>query len=110
AIEPGSSFKSFLVAAAIERGAIGAEELIDCGDGTYRVPGKTIRDAKAYGPLSPAGVLRVSSNVGAVKIAQALGQSAHFDMLQRFGFGRSTGSRFPDESAGVLRPWKAWKP
>jgi cell division protein FtsI (penicillin-binding protein 3) len=48
--------------------------------------------------------------VGAVKIAQALGQSAYFEMLQRFGFGRPTGSGFPDESAGVLRPWEQWRP
>jgi membrane peptidoglycan carboxypeptidase len=29
-------------------------------------------------------------------------------MLRRFGFGESTQSRFPDESAGVLRPWRRW--
>jgi cell division protein FtsI (penicillin-binding protein 3) len=110
AIEPGSSFKSFLVAAALESGAIEADEKIDCGDGSLRVPGKTIHDHRAYGELDPAGVLRVSSNVGAVKIAQQLGESRHFEMLQRFGFGRSTGSHFPDESAGLLRPWQQWKP
>jgi len=110
AVEPGSAFKPFLVAAALEEGAIRPDELIDCGDGTFRVPGKTIRDAHPQGPLDPAGVLRVSSNVGAVKIAQALGPGSYFDMLQRFGFGSATGTRFPDESAGVLRSWRDWKP
>jgi cell division protein FtsI (penicillin-binding protein 3) len=110
AVEPGSAFKPFLVAAALEQGAIRPDELIDCGDGTFRVPGKTIRDAHPQGLLDPAGVLRVSSNVGAVKIAQALGPGSYFDMLQRFGFGSTTGSRFPDESAGVLRSWRGWKP
>ena len=110
AIEPGSAFKSFLVAAALDEGAIRASDVIDTGDGTFRVPGKTIRDSKPHGLLDPAGVLRVSSNVGAVKIAYTLGESRHFAMLRAFGFGRSTGSRFPDESAGVLRPWKDWKP
>ncbi|MGH0032216.1 MAG: penicillin-binding protein [Myxococcota bacterium] len=110
AIEPGSSFKSFLVAAALDEGVIDEHDTIDCEDGSFRVPGKTIRDAKPYGPLDPAGVLRVSSNVGAVKIAYSLGQSRHFESLRAFGFGRATGSHFPDESAGVLRPWKDWKP
>lgn len=110
AVEPGSVLKPFLVAAALERGAIRPDEPIDCGDGTFRVPGKTIRDAHPQGLLDPAGVLRVSSNVGAVKIAQALGPGSHFDMLQRFGFGTSTGSGFPDESAGVLRAWQGWQP
>ena len=39
-----------------------------------------------------------------------LGPSAHFEMLRDFGFGASTESGFPDESAGVLRPWRGWKP
>ena len=55
-------------------------------------------------------MLRVSSNIGAVKIAQGLGRSAHYSMLRRFGFGERTGIPFPDESAGVLRPWKKWRP
>lgn len=110
AVEPGSALKTFLVAAALERGAIDADAPIDTEDGILRVPGKTIRDHRDYGLLDVAGVLRVSSNVGAVKVAQALGREAHFTMLEAFGFGASTGSGFPDESAGVLRPWQDWRP
>lgn len=110
AVEPGSAFKPFLVAAALEAGAIRENESIDCSEGSIAVPGKTIRDAHPQGVLDPGGILRVSSNVGAVKIALALGPSSYFDMLQRFGFGASTGSDFPDESAGVLRSWRSWKP
>jgi cell division protein FtsI (penicillin-binding protein 3) len=79
-------------------------------NGSYRVPGKTIRDAHPHGVLDVTGILRFSSNICAVKIAQALGASAHFEMLRRFGFGSSTGSGFPDESVGVLRPWRRWQP
>jgi cell division protein FtsI (penicillin-binding protein 3) len=52
----------------------------------------------------------VSSNVGAVQIAQRLGPERQFEMLERFGFGRSTESGFPSESAGLLRSWRSWKP
>ncbi|HEX5068338.1 MAG TPA: penicillin-binding protein [Myxococcota bacterium] len=110
ASEPGSSFKAFLVAAALDKGAITADEKIDCGDGSLRVPGKTIHDKEPRGVLDPAGILRVSSNIGAVHIAYALGPSDHYEMLRRFGFGEITGSGFPDESAGVLRSWKEWRP
>jgi cell division protein FtsI (penicillin-binding protein 3) len=110
ATEPGSSFKAFLIAAALERGAIGPNQRIDCGDGTLRVPGKTIRDKEPRGVLDPAGILRVSSNIGAVHVAYALGPGEHWEMLRRFGFGEVTGSGFPDESAGVLRPWRDWRP
>ena len=108
--EPGSTLKAFLVAAALEKGAIRADQLFDCEDGTLRVPGKTIRDLHPHGALRPADIVRVSSNIGAVKIAWALGRDPHFDMLRRFGFGERTGSGFPDESAGMLRAASRWRP
>jgi cell division protein FtsI (penicillin-binding protein 3) len=109
-VEAGSALKIFLVAAALENDAVTPDQLIDCGDGTLRIPGKTIRDTRAHGELDAGGILRVSSNIGAVKLAHALGRKRHFEMLRRFGFGEPTGSRFPDESAGVLRPWRSWQP
>src|SRR5206468_7277825 len=50
------------------------------------------------------------SNIGAVKIAMALGARDQYEMLRGFGFGVSTGSGFPEESAGLLRPRQAWRP
>jgi cell division protein FtsI (penicillin-binding protein 3) len=110
AAEPGSALKAFLVAAALERGALDPQAWIDCEHGSFRVPGKTIRDTRPHGWLRPADVLRVSSNIGAVKIALALGSADQHAMLRRFGFGRPTGSGFPEESAGLLRPRQAWRP
>jgi cell division protein FtsI (penicillin-binding protein 3) len=109
ALEPGSTMKAFLVAAALETGAIRADQVIDCEDGTLRVPGKTIRDLHPHAGLRPADIVRVSSNIGAVKIAWALGRDAHFEMLRRFGFGERSGSGFPDESAGMLRDASRWR-
>jgi cell division protein FtsI (penicillin-binding protein 3) len=110
AVEPGSVFKAFLVAAALETRAIGPNQRIDTGDGSMEIPGKTIRDHRPYGVLDPLGVLKFSSNVGAVQIAGLLGPEAHHRALVRFGFGRSTGSGFPSESSGLLRAWQDWKP
>ena len=110
AVEPGSTMKAFLVAAALEAGAIEPREVIDCSGGEYRVPGKTIRDHHDYGVLDPASVLWHSSNVGSVKIAEKLGREAHYHALARFGFGKKTGSQFPDESSGIMRGWRKWKP
>jgi len=110
AMEPGSAMKAFLVAGALDRGAIGEHDVIDTEGGRLRVPGKTITDKHDFGPLDPAGVLRLSSNIGAVKIGTALGPRAHYDALRAFGFGSSTRSLFPDESAGMLRGWREWRP
>jgi len=103
ATEPGSTFKTFLVAAALEHRTVTPDDRIDCEQGSFRVPGKTITDHHPYGVLSPGDILRVSSNIGAVKLAFALGPRTHVEMLRRFGFGAATGSGFPDESAGMLR-------
>jgi cell division protein FtsI (penicillin-binding protein 3) len=109
AIEPGSTMKIFTIAAALEATAISATEEFDCGT-PYRIKGKTFRDHDDLGVLPVGGVLKHSSNVGSVQIAERLGPRAHFDSLLRFGFGRSTGSGFPFESAGILRHWSGWKP
>jgi len=110
AVDPGSTLKTFLIAAALEEGSIRTGDLIDCEEGSFDVPGKTIHDHHPNGMLTPAGILRVSSNIGAVKIAFELGPAAHYRALRRFGFGSTTDSRFPGESAGLLRNWKHWMP
>jgi cell division protein FtsI (penicillin-binding protein 3) len=109
-VEPGSALKAFLIAAALENGSLSPSDRIDTGAGELRIPGKTIRDEHPHGELDAAGILRVSSNIGAVLVATSLGRSRHYEMLRRFGFGEPTGSGFPDEAAGVLRPWQEWRP
>jgi cell division protein FtsI (penicillin-binding protein 3) len=110
AVDPGSTLKTFLIAAALEEGTLQVGDLVNCEDGSFQVPGKTIHDHHPNGKLTAAGILRVSSNIGAVKIAFELGPAAHYRALQRFGFGNVTNSRFPGESAGLLRPWQKWMP
>ena len=110
AADPGSTAKPFVVAAALEHNVLGRDEIIDCENGSFRIPGKTVRDTHPHRQLDPSGILRVSSNVGATKIAFRVGPEHHFGMLRAFGFGRTTASRFPDESSGLLRPWREWRP
>jgi cell division protein FtsI (penicillin-binding protein 3) len=110
ALEPGSTMKAFLVAAALEADAVAQDTRIDTGDGWVRVPGKTIRDHHPYGVIDPTGVLRFSSNVGAVWIAERLGAERYHAALLRFGFSQATGSGFPHESNGLLRDWHGWRP
>jgi cell division protein FtsI (penicillin-binding protein 3) len=109
AVEPGSTFKTFVIAAALEAGAVTPEEVFDLRGG-LRVPGKTIRDLHPKPMLDVAGILRVSSNVGAVKIGQKVGAQRHHGTLRAFGFGTRTGSGFPGESNGLLRPFERWRP
>jgi len=109
AAEPGSTFKTFVIAAALEAHAVRPNQVFDLRGG-LRVPGKLIKDPHPHPELDVAGILRVSSNVGAAMIEQRVGARLHYETLRRFGFGAPTGSGFPDESSGLLRPWKAWRP
>ena len=110
AFEPGSTLKPVVVAAALEAGVLRAKEMIDTGDGRLRVPGKLLRDRKPFGALTPAGILQVSSNVGVALIAKRLDRERHHGALAALGFGRTTGSGFPNESAGLLRRAQDWRP
>ena len=102
AFEPGSTFKPFAVAVALEAGAVTPEDLFDCEDGSWRVRDRRIRDWKPYGVLSVHDIVRLSSNIGMAKIAERVGSRELVAGLRGFGFGQRTGSGFPGESAGVL--------
>ncbi|MEE3326038.1 MAG: penicillin-binding transpeptidase domain-containing protein [Myxococcota bacterium] len=110
ALEPGSTIKAFLVATALEHGAVSQTTRIDTEERWVRLPGKTIRDHHPYGVLDPRLVLQYSSNVGAVWIGQQLGSETYHSALTAFGLGRRTQSGFPSESAGLLRDWRKWQP
>jgi cell division protein FtsI (penicillin-binding protein 3) len=106
--EPGSTLKPFVVALALEAGAVRADEEFDCENGRMQLRSGAVRDMHPYGVLSVRDIVRVSSNIGASKIGARLGSQSLVDGLQRFGFGARTGSRFPGENPGVLRmPGKA---
>lgn len=51
-----------------------------------------------------ADIVRLSSNVGTIKIAEMLGKQRFDDALRAFGFGRGTGLDYPGEASGILLP------
>ena len=109
--EPGSSFKPFVVAAALESGRYQADSLIDTSPGFVKVSDSVvIEDPNNLGEIDVTTVLAKSSNVGMTKIALELGQQDLWTVLSDFGIGRSTTSGFPGESSGVLTDFQHWRP
>jgi cell division protein FtsI (penicillin-binding protein 3) len=106
--EPGSTIKPFTIAAALHSGSFGPHTIVETRPGLFRVSDHTIRDIRDFGTLDVAGVIRKSSNVGASKIALALGPAPLWEMLAAVGLGRDTGSGFPGEVSGVLHPYRSW--
>ncbi len=108
--DPGSTFKPFLVAAALEEKAIKPADRIYCEDGLYKVGDRLIREGnrKKFGTLFVHEIIKYSSNIGSVKIAQTLGREKYHAYIRQFGFGAKTGLELPGEAAGLLRPVNAW--
>jgi cell division protein FtsI (penicillin-binding protein 3) len=103
--EPGSTFKAFTVAAALE------DKLVTPGSAftlapSIQVADRTIEESHERGTetLSVADILAQSSNVGAVTIGGQLGSERFSRWIERFGFGRQTGVRFPAEERGIVPP------
>jgi cell division protein FtsI (penicillin-binding protein 3) len=110
--DPGSTFKPFLVAGALEEKIIKESDKFFCENGNYKVANRVIHEAnkKRHGVLSVPDILKYSSNIGAAKIAQKMGKEKFYDYIERFGFGAKTGIDLPGESSGLVRPVKNWVP
>ncbi|HEX3543062.1 MAG TPA: penicillin-binding transpeptidase domain-containing protein [Candidatus Acidoferrum sp.] len=108
--EPGSTFKLITLAAAFDQGITKPDEVFDCENGATYVAGHKIHDHKRFGMLSVADILALSSDVGAIKIAERLGAPKFYDYIHAFGFGTPTGVDLPGESRGLLRPLTGWSP
>ena len=108
-IEPGSTFKVFTVAAALDQGVVTPDTCFDCEQGKYRIGGRTIHDTHKHGKLNVTEIVKLSSNIGCSKIAARLGKQGLYDFLRRCGFGSRTGIDFPGEKEGMLRDWHRWR-
>jgi cell division protein FtsI (penicillin-binding protein 3) len=107
--EPGSTLKAMLAAAALDQGVITPERRVFCEDGRYRIGRNVIHDRPKREWLTFAEVVQYSSNIGTVKVAEALGAERLHAYLEGFGFGTKTGVGLPAESDGQLRPVGSWK-
>ncbi len=106
--EPGSTFKLFLIAAALEENIVKPESRYFCENGKYRVADRVFHDTKEHGWLTVTEILKYSSNIGTAKIGEELGSEQVYRYLKAFGFGKRNGVDLPGEAAGVLRHPKDW--
>jgi cell division protein FtsI/penicillin-binding protein 2 len=110
AFEPGSTFKTLSIAAALEASVVSLEDRVDCGMGAFRVGRRTLHDLHPYGVLTVQQVLAKSSNIGAARVGMVLGEARLYHALQLFGIGAKTGIPLPAEAGGTLHPLEDWVP
>jgi len=100
--EPGSTFKSFIAAAALEVLRMPPTQMFDVSSGYVTFGTRRIHDMHRYGMLSFTDVIVKSSNTGAIKIGQALGPEVVSRYVQRFGFGETLAHDIPFQRAGFV--------
>jgi cell division protein FtsI (penicillin-binding protein 3) len=107
--EPGSTFKPFAVAAALEAGIVKPKTVIQTGNG-WTVGSHLIKDSHPAPQLSVAEIIQKSSNIGTAKMALQLPSETLWNLYSDLGFGATPKTGFPGEASGRLRPVKSWKP
>ncbi len=107
--EPGSTFKLVTIAGALSEGLVTPQTSFVLPY-SIQVADRVIHDAESRGTetMTVAEILARSSNVGAITIAERLGQSRLGRWITRFGYGRMTGIDFPGESPGIVLPVDQW--
>lgn len=106
--EPGSVFKPFLIAAALEEGTTSLDREYDLEGGHMRIGRYSIRDVSRRERLTTTGIMQTSSNIGTYKIAQELGRQTYYEYIQAFGFGARTGIDLRGEQPGLVWPPDRW--
>lgn len=111
AYEPGSTIKAMTAAASIDAGLFTSASMFRLPP-TLKVGDSTIHEAHARGTVdySLSDIVTKSSNIGAIKVGQALGKKKLADYFSRFGLSKRTGVDFPGEAKGWTPPASAWSP
>ena len=106
--EPGSTFKSIIMAAILEEGIKQPDDIVFCEKGVYHIYDQTVTDVVPYGWLSLKKIIKKSSNIGMAKIAQELDKRIMYKYVRDFGFGLETGIGLPGEASGELKHYIEW--
>lgn len=106
--EPGSVMKVFVAATALEKGVSTPRSIYFCENGAYGIGKYTIHDTHARGWLTLRQIIKYSSNIGAAKIGESMGNKLLYNGMTGYGFGSKTGIRYPGEADGKLMHYSKW--
>jgi cell division protein FtsI (penicillin-binding protein 3) len=110
AFEPGSLFKAFLAAAALEEQVVRPSDSFFCENGSYTVYDRTIHDTTKHGWLTVQQIIKLSSNIGASKVGEKMGRDRFYRYISAFGFGEKTRINLPGEGKGIVHHPRYWPP
>ena len=101
--EPGSTYKTFTIAGALEDSVLNGNEVYSCG-GNYQVEDWTINchNHNGHGNVTVEEALMYSCNVALMQIAEKEGRSTFAKYQNVFGFGKTTNVDLYGEAAGLI--------
>lgn len=103
--EPGSTFKIFTAASALENKVAKIDSTYYAEQGRMRVDNHWIKEAESHEKfewISVADIIKFSSNVGTTKLAFDLKFPRFKKTLKELNFGNKTGVEVPGESRGIF--------
>ncbi len=104
--EPGSTMKSFSLAAAVDRMVFDPKEFYKSGQSFVKGYPTPIRDwngGKGWGTISYLEGLQRSSNVAFINLLRKIGTENYLNYLKSLGFGHKTGINLHNEAEGILQ-------
>lgn len=107
--EPGSVNKVITITAALQEGIAKPSDVLTVPD-HLRLANHdfTDHDPHPTAQWSVTDILAMSSNIGTIELATALGKERVDGYLRKFGFGSRTGLGFPNETAGQMLALNRW--
>ncbi len=105
--EPGSTLKILSAAAILESSPEAAQREFICR-GKIEIYDTTINCTGVHGRVNLKKSLRHSCNVGMIEAMKSVKKEKFYELLSRFGFGRSLESGLPGESKGIFRTPGRW--
>ncbi len=106
--EPGSTLKMIGAAALLQEHLKEPEDIVYCEQGRYSLHNRYFHDTKKYGWLSFRRIIENSSNIGMIKLMEAMPEDIFYKYLKHFGFGNETSIGLIGENSGILRPPDYW--
>jgi len=105
--EPGSTFKIFTIATALENNYASLNDTFNC-KGWINFHGTVIRDIDPHGFQNLTDIVKNSCNVGLIEVGSRMDENVFAESIRNFGFGIETGILLPGESSGLFRPVDNW--
>lgn len=99
AFEPGSTFKTMTVAAALEEAKVDQNTTLVC-DGGENLAGRTIHCMSHHGTITLGQSLMYSCNDALMQMGAMLGRDKFAEYEDIFNFGYKTGIDLPGETTG----------